>query len=106
MKCTNKVTRIPRQGDFFVITSYSIHYTKLYDFQKNYPGMRLRVNYGLNRVRFPQPVVVGSRLRARTVLLNAERAGEGVEIVYRITVEIEGEEKPACVAESVVRVYP
>jgi len=75
-------------------------------FQKNYPGMRLRVNYGLNRVRFPQPVVVGSRLRARTVLLNAERAGEAVEIVYRITVEIEGEEKPACVAESVVRVYP
>jgi acyl dehydratase len=35
-------------------------------FQKNYPGMRLRVNYGLNRVRFPSPVVVGSRLRAHT----------------------------------------
>jgi len=64
------------------------------------------VNYGLNRVRFPQPVVAGSRLRARTLLLSAGRAGEGVEIVYRITVEIEGKEKPACVAESVVRVYP
>lgn len=75
-------------------------------FVENYPGMRLRVNYGLNRVRFPAPVLVGSRLRARTVLLSAERVGEAVEIVYRITVEIEGKEKPACVAESVVRVYP
>jgi acyl dehydratase len=75
-------------------------------FQKNYPGMQLRVNYGLNRVRFPSPVVVGSRLRAHTTPLSAERVGEAVEIVYRLTVEIDGKEKPACVAESVVRVYP
>jgi len=75
-------------------------------FQKNYPGMRLRVNYGLNRVRFPHPVVADSRIRARTVLLSAEKAGGAVEIVYRITVEIDGTEKPACVAETVVRVYP
>ena len=75
-------------------------------FAQNYPGMRLRVNYGLNRVRFPAPVRVGSRVRAHTVLLSAEREGEGVEIVYRFTVEIDGVEKPACVAESVVRVYP
>jgi len=75
-------------------------------FRKNYPGMRLRVNYGLNRVRFPSPVVVGSRLRAHTTLLSAEKLGETVEIVYRLTVEIDGKEKPACVAESVVRVYP
>lgn len=75
-------------------------------FAENYPGMRLRVNYGLNRVRFPAPVLVGSRLRARTVPLSADKVGEAVEIVYRITVEIEGKEKPACVAESVVRVYP
>lgn len=75
-------------------------------FAENYPGMRLRVNYGLNRVRFPAPVLVGSRLRARTVPLSADKVGEAVEIVCRITVEIEGKEKPACVAESVVRVYP
>jgi acyl dehydratase len=73
-------------------------------FQKNYPGMRLRVNYGLNRVRFPAPVVAGSRIRARTVVKSAEKLGDGVEIVYVITVEIEGKEKPACVAESIVRV--
>jgi len=75
-------------------------------FQKNYPGMRLRVNMGLNKVRFPAPVIVGSRLRARTLLQSVEPSGEGAQIVYKFTVEIEGQEKPACVAESVVRVFP
>ena len=75
-------------------------------FQRNYPGMRYRVNYGLNRVRYPAPVLVNSRIRARTTLLEVERAGTGVQVVYRYTVEIEGEEKPACVAEFVARVYP
>lgn len=74
-------------------------------FQKNYPGMRMRVNYGLNRVRFPAPVVVGSLIRARTVLHAFEKAGEAVQIVYLITVEIEGGAKPACVAEFIARVY-
>ena len=75
-------------------------------FHKNYPGMRLRVNYGLNRVRFPAPVVVGSRVRARTVLKEVEPLGEGAQVIYLITVEIEGKEKPACVAEFIARVYP
>lgn len=74
-------------------------------FQKNYPGMRMRVNYGLNRVRFSAPVVVGSRIRARTVLQGVEKVGEAVQIVYLITVETEGKEKPACVAEFIARVY-
>ncbi len=75
-------------------------------FQKNYPGMRYRVNYGLNRVRYPAPVVVDSRIRARTMLLGAEKVGDGVQIIYSYTVEIEGVAKPACVAEFVARVYP
>ncbi len=75
-------------------------------FEKNYPGMRLRVNYGLNRVRFPAPVRPGDRIRARTSVLEAQPAGDGVEIIYRLTVEIAGADKPACVAEQVVRVYP
>ncbi len=75
-------------------------------FEENYPGMRLRVNYGLNRVRFPAPVVAGSRVRAHTQVLDAEEAGKGAQIIYKITVEIDGEDKPACVAEQVVRVYP
>jgi len=75
-------------------------------FEKNYPGMRLRVNYGLEKVRFPAPVVSGSRLRARSVVTGAEEVSGGVQIAYRITVEIEGGAKPACVAEQLFRLYP
>jgi acyl dehydratase len=75
-------------------------------FEKNYPGMRLRVNYGLNKVRFPAPVKPGDRIRAHTTLQDAAMAGNGVEIVYLLTVRIDGHDKPACVAEQVVRVYP
>ncbi|HEU0264448.1 MAG TPA: MaoC family dehydratase [Geobacterales bacterium] len=72
-------------------------------FQRNYPGMHLRVNYGLNRVRFPAPVLVGSRIRARTVLLETELIPPWLQIIYRITVDIEGADKPACVAEFIAR---
>lgn len=75
-------------------------------FEKNYPGMRLRLNYGLNRVRFPSPVVAGSLIRARTALKDVESVGEGVQFTYLITVEIKGQEKPACVAEFLARVNP
>jgi acyl dehydratase len=66
----------------------------------------MRVNYGTNKVRFPAPVRVNSRIRARTVLSTAEKIGEAVQITYLITVEIEGGEKPACVTEFLARVYP
>lgn len=75
-------------------------------FERNYPGMRLRLNYGLNRVRFPAPVLAGARIRSRTTVKELERAGEGVQFTYLITVEIEGNDKPACVAEFLARVYP
>jgi acyl dehydratase len=75
-------------------------------FERVYPGMRLRLNYGLNRVRFPAPVPAGSRLRARTTLKELEQVAEGVQFTYLITVEIEGNQKPACVAEFLARVYP
>jgi len=75
-------------------------------FERNYPGMRLRLNYGLNRVRFPAPVLSGARIRAHTTLTGVERVGEGVQFTYLITVEIEGNQKPACVAEFLARVYP
>jgi len=74
--------------------------------QKHFPGMRLRVNYGLNRLRFPAPVACGSRIRARSVLKEARPLEKGLEVIYGLTVEIEGSEKPALVAEQVVRVYP
>lgn len=75
-------------------------------FERTYPGMRLRLNYGLNRVRFPAPVPAGSRLRARTALKELEQVAGGVQFTYLITVEIEGNQKPACVAEFLARVYP
>lgn len=75
-------------------------------FEKNYPGMRLRVNYGLEKVRFPAPVVVGSRIRARSVVTAVEELSGALQIACRITVEIEGGDKPACVAEQLFRLYP
>ena len=63
------------------------------------------VNYGCNKVRFPSPVRVGSRLRAHGLLLQAEAVAGGVQAVVRATIEIEGGEKPACVAETIVRYY-
>jgi acyl dehydratase len=67
---------------------------------------KMGINYGLNRVRFPAPVRCGKRVRLRTVLQEVtEPAPNVVQIVYQQTIEIEGEEKPAMVAETVGRQY-
>jgi acyl dehydratase len=68
-------------------------------------GVRLAVNYGLNRVRFPGPVRAGSQIRGRFHLHSVKEVGGAVEAVYGVTVEIEGEQKPCCVAEWIVRYY-
>lgn len=68
---------------------------------------RMGVNYGLNRVRFTSPVPVGSRLRGHLHLLGAEAVeGGGWQFTWRLTVEREGAGRPACVAESIARLYP
>lgn len=70
-------------------------------------GVKLGVNYGSNRLRFPHPVPAGSKVRLRSVLKNVEEI-EGqncLQIVNENTIEIEGIEKPACVVESVTRMY-
>jgi acyl dehydratase len=70
-------------------------------------GFKLGVNYGWNKVRFPAPVPVGSRLRARAEVTAVDDAGGGwLQVVTRFTVEAEGGEKPVCVAESVGRALP
>ncbi len=65
--------------------------------------VRMTVNYGLNRVRFPAPVPVGSRLRGHFKLMTVEAVPGGVQIVSEVTMEREGHTKPVCVAESVLR---
>ena len=68
---------------------------------------RMGVNYGLNKVRFMAPVPVGSRLRARMRLLACEPIeNQGLQMCWEVTVEREGQPKPVCVAESLVRRYP
>jgi len=70
-------------------------------------GMRLGVNYGWNKIRFPAPVPSGARIRARAEILSVEDVGGGWwQVTTRFTVELEGNEKPACVAESVGRALP
>jgi acyl dehydratase len=67
--------------------------------------VRLTVNYGLNRVRFPAPVRSGSKIRARIALLNFKEHPDCVEAIFAITVESEGSEKPCCAAEWILRYY-
>jgi acyl dehydratase len=67
--------------------------------------VKMGVNYGLNRVRFINPVKVGSRLRAHFRLQSYEPLEGGAQLTVEATIEIEGQAKPACVAESVSRRY-
>jgi acyl dehydratase len=68
-------------------------------------SVRQTINYGLNRVRFPAPVRAGEKIRARIRLRSCKKLPGSVEVIYEITVEAEGGEKPCCVAEWVVRYY-
>jgi acyl dehydratase len=68
-------------------------------------GVRLAVNYGLNRVRFPAAVHADSRIRARVALLALKELSDSVEATFSATIEREQSEKPACVAEWIVRYY-
>ncbi len=68
-------------------------------------GVRLAVNYGLNRVRFPAPVRADSRIRARFTLQAVKQLPDALEAVFSVNVEGEGIEKPCCVAEWIVRYF-
>lgn len=68
--------------------------------------MRLSVNYGLDKVRFPAPVPVGSRLRASFRLLRCDPIDDGLQVMWQVTVVREGGDKPVCVVEALVRLYP
>jgi len=68
-------------------------------------GVRMAVNYGLNRVRFPSAVPAGAKIRGRFTLLSVKELSGAEEATFSVTVESEGGEKPSCVAEWIVRYY-
>ncbi len=70
-----------------------------------YPEAKMMVNYGLNQVRFPFPVKSGSRIRARKKIINLTPMKKSIEIVHEISLEVENSKRPACVAETVLRLY-
>lgn len=69
-------------------------------------GVEMAINYGINKVRFPCPVITGARIRAEAMLVSVTDTRSGVEAVIRYTVEIDRAEKPACVAETVRLLIP
>jgi acyl dehydratase len=77
----------------------------LVDESKPLFGARNVINYGLNKLRFPAAVPAGSRIRARCELMSAEEVKGSVEIVEKYTVEVAGQERPACIAEAIMRLY-
>ncbi|MGL4574182.1 MAG: MaoC family dehydratase [Burkholderiaceae bacterium] len=78
--------------------------SKLYESAFEIAGTRMGINYGLNKVRFPAPVPSGSKLRGHFKLQSFEPLeGNGAQMVWEVTIEREGSEKPVCVAESLVR---
>ncbi|MGX7724751.1 MaoC family dehydratase [Rhodococcus pyridinivorans] len=69
-------------------------------------GLKMKVNYGSNKVRYPAPVPVGSRIRAGAEFKSLERTAKGANLVVGYTIETEGGERPALVAETVVVLVP
>jgi acyl dehydratase len=69
-------------------------------------GVRMALNYGVNRVRFVSPVPSGARIRARFTPTAVDQAGGGVQVTWSVTIEREGGDKPCCVVEWLVRYFP
>jgi len=70
-----------------------------------YPTAKMAVNYGLNQVRFPYPVRVGCRVRAHSRLLSVLPINRGLQLTKEVTIKIDGTRRPACIAETVLRLY-
>jgi acyl dehydratase/ubiquinone/menaquinone biosynthesis C-methylase UbiE len=98
-----------KEGPFGVTVAHGFHtlarFTALLDEILTVDGVATTLNYGLNRVRFPAPARVGSRVRMGLEVKSVEQAGDGIQVLYGATFEIEGQAKPACVAEVIFRYY-
>lgn len=86
---------------FLTLSLASKFMPDLVDVQQSIMG----INYGCDRVRFPNTVKIGQRIRARGEIQSAEQKPSGVQAVIRITIDVEGEDKPACVADNITRFY-
>ena len=69
-------------------------------------GFKFAVNYGTNKVRFPAPVTVGSRIRGGAELVSLDEAKGGLQSIVRVTVEIEGKDRPACIVDTISLYFP
>ena len=78
---------------------------KFYESHLSLPFCEMGINYGLNKVRFTNPVRAGSRVRGRFLLGKLEDIDGGLQLTFAVTIEIDGQDKPAVIAESVVRQY-
>lgn len=68
-------------------------------------GIQMGINYGINKLRFPSPVKVGKKVRAKAELVNVEDVANGLQGTIKLTFEVEGENKPGCVAEVLYRYF-
>ena len=68
-------------------------------------GMRMGINYGLNKLRFPAPVPIGSKIRANVKCASVEEVSGGLQGTFDVTVEVDGQDKPGCVAQVIYRYY-
>ena len=78
---------------------------RFYDIHLFLPFCEMGINYGLNKVRFTNPVRAESRVRGRFLLERLDDIDGGIQLTFMVTIELEGSDRPACVAESVVRQY-
>ena len=70
-----------------------------------YPGTKNIINYGINKLRFPGPVISGSKIRSNCTLLSVEEVKGSIELVEEYSVEVENQSRPACVAQNIMRLY-
>ncbi len=68
-------------------------------------GLRMIINYGLNRVRFPSPVTVGARVRMTSEMLELRETKTGIQATFKNSFEVEGQQRPCCVSEGIVRLF-
>lgn len=87
---------------YLIISLYPQMRRSVVDGVPVYPGVKSSINYGLNKLRFPNAVRAGARVRGHTELVNVKKIRNNIQMIEKLTVEIEGEEKPACVAEAIV----